>query len=98
MDGNDHAIAVDPLFLGMTRPPMVAGVTYTFFVINGMMTTIIFLASNSLWAWLIGIPIHVAGYLMCLQDPRIFDLWRVRLLKTPACRNRPFWLSNSYRP
>ncbi|MAZ77301.1 MAG: type VI secretion protein [Legionellaceae bacterium] len=98
MDNQDEAVAVDPLFLGMTRPPMVAGVTYTFFVINGMATTIIFLGSGSLWAWLLGIPMHVAGYLLCLKDPRIFDLWRVKLLKTSTCRNRSFWHCNSYRP
>ena len=98
METDDENVEMDPLFLGMTRPPMVLGVTYTFFVINGMVTTIAFLALNNLFAFLIGIPVHIIGYLLCLKDPRIFDIWRVRLLKTPMTRNRGFWKANSYIP
>ena len=95
---SDEAVEIDPVFLAMTRPPMFMGVTYTFFVINGMVTTIAFLAANNLLAFLIGIPVHFIGYLLCLKDPRIFDIWRVRLLKTPATRNKRFWNANSYAP
>jgi len=95
---SDEAVEIDAVFLAMTRPPMFMGVTYTFFVINGTATTMVFLAANNLLAFLIGIPIHTFGYLLCLKDPRIFDIWRVRLLKTPSNRNRPFWQANSYLP
>lgn len=98
METTDEKVEMDPLFLSMTRPPMVMGVTYTFFVVNGMLTTIAFLAINSLWAFLLGIPLHLVGYLLCLKDPRIFDIWRTRLFKTPMTRNRSFWQANSYRP
>ena len=94
----DEPVAVDPVFLGMTRPPMAFGVTYTFLVLNGMATTIAFLALNSLWAWLIGIPVHLIGVIACLKDPRFFDLWRVKLMKTPNNRNRRLWRCNSYSP
>ena len=91
-------MAVDPVFLGLTRPPMAFGVTYTFLVLNGMATTIAFLALNSLWAWLIGIPVHLIGIIACLKDPRFFDLWRVKLMQTPNNRNRRLWRCNSYSP
>ncbi len=95
---SDEAVEIDPVFLAMTRPPMFMGVTYTFFVLNGTITTMVFLAANNLLAFLAGIPVHFIGYLLCLKDPRIFDVWRVRLLKTPITRNRRFWNANSYRP
>jgi len=95
---SDEAVEIDAVFLAMTRPPMFMGVTYTFFVINGTVTTMVFLAANNLLAFLIGIPVHIVGYLLCLKDPRIFDIWRVRLLKTPNHRNRGFWNANSYIP
>ena len=95
---SDEAVDIDAVFLAMTRPPMLMGVTYTFFVINGTATTIAFLAANNLLAFFIGVPVHLIGYLMCLGDPRIFDIWRVRLLKTPTSRNRSFWNANSYIP
>ena len=95
---SDEAVEIDPVFLAMTRPPMFMGVTYTFFVLNGTITTIVFLAANDLLAFVVGIPVHTIGYLLCLKDPRIFDIWRVRLLKTPSSRNRNFWNANSYIP
>ena len=98
MELDDEKVEMDPLFLGMTRPPMFMGVTHTFFVINGMVTTIAFLALNNLFAFLIGLPVHLIGFLLCLKDPRIFDIWRVRLFKTPMTRNRSFWRANSYSP
>ena len=95
---DEEPIEVDALFLGMTRPPMAFGVTYTFLVINLMAATMAFLALNSLFAFLIGVPVHIAGYLLCLKDPRLFDIWRVRLLKTPPNRNQAYWRANSYSP
>ena len=95
---SDEPVEIDPVFLAITRPPMFMGVTYTFFVLNGTITTIVFLAANDLLAFVVGIPVHTLGYLLCLKDPRIFDIWRVRLLKTPSSRNRSFWNANSYIP
>lgn len=93
-----EAVEIDPVFLAMTRPPMVMGVTYTFFVINGTLTTMAFLAANNLLAFALGIPVHLLGVVACLRDPRIFEVWRVRLLKTPVTRNRRYWHANGYRP
>lgn len=93
----DH-LEVDSLFLGMTRPPMYGGVTASFFMINAIACTILFLASKSFIPLLLGFPLmHVLGYLACLKDPRTFDVWLVRL-KFMRCRNRSFWRSNSYDP
>lgn len=98
MDTNLERAEVDPVFLAMTRPQMAMGVTFSFFVINLMVTTVAFLVSKSFLAFFIGIPVHAAGYLLCLKDPRIFEIWQVRLVKTPITRNKSFWRANSYAP
>lgn len=95
---SDEAVEIVPVFLAMTRPAMLMGITYTFFALNGTLTTVVFLAANNLLAFVVGIPVQMIGYLVCLKDPRIFDIWRVRLLKTPTHRNRRFWNANSYVP
>lgn len=89
-----------PLFLALTRPIMVAGVTYNFMVLNAMVTTLVFLASGSLLMFLIGIPIHLVGYALSLKDPRIFDLISVAVAKHGNCHasNKSFWKCNSYAP
>jgi type IV secretion system protein VirB3 len=36
--------------------------------------------------------------LLCLKDPRIFDLWLARVSKCPRIKNYRVWGCNSYRP
>ena len=88
----------DPLFLALTRPTMVWGVTYAFVVTNLVLTGIVFVWSGSFLAVLIGGPVHVAGYLACLREPRQFDLWWVRLRHALPTPTRFFWGGNSYPP
>jgi len=86
----------DPVFTALTRPQMFAGVTYTFFVLNAVVTLELFLIVKSFWVLLIAPPIHVAGYLGCLREPRFLDLWLTRMGRCPPVPNRRFWRCNSY--
>jgi type IV secretion system protein VirB3 len=88
----------DPCFVALTRPQMFAGVTYSYFVINAVLATELFLIFHSPWVLLVAILVHIAGVLACLREPRIFDLWLTRLSKTPRVRNHAIWRCNSYRP
>ncbi len=94
----DKTTSTDPLFLGLTRPTMVWGVPQPVFVINGMISMIAFLVSNSFLPLLIGAPlIHGLAYVVCLKEVRIFDLWmtKARFLR---CVNRRYWKASSYDP
>ena len=64
----------DPLFQGMTRPAMLAGVTYSGVILNLMLVITPFVMLNSLWPLLAAIPIHGVMWLVCKWDPRFFDL------------------------
>jgi len=89
----------DPIFLGLTRPTMFMGVTQSFFVINGIINIVLFLALNSFLPLLILFPLlHVIGYLACLYDLRIFDIWFVYAKHCTRCKNKSFWGGNSYDP
>ena len=88
----------DILFLALTRPPMVFGVTYTFLVVNVLATGLGFIWSKNLWMLLMAAPIHLAGYVSCIRDPRLFDLWYVKLRYALPAQTRFFWGGNSYRP
>lgn len=87
----------DPLFVALTRPQMFAGVTYTYFVLNGVVSTEFFLLFKSAWVLLFALVVHGVGVLACLREPRIFDLWLVRVAQCPRIRNYRFWKCNSYR-
>jgi type IV secretion system protein VirB3 len=88
----------DPLFVALTRPQMFAGVTYSFFIVNGVSATEFFLIFHSIWALVLALAVHMVGVVMCLREPRIFDLWLTRVSRCPRIRNYSIWRCNSYRP
>ena len=87
-----------PVFKALTQPQMFAGVTYSFFIVNGIVTTEAFLISRSFWAFGVALVVHVIGYLACLREPRIFDIWMTKVQRCPRVRNWRKWRCNSYHP
>ncbi|HYD45846.1 MAG TPA: type IV secretion system protein VirB3 [Phenylobacterium sp.] len=88
----------DVVFGALTRPQMFAGVTYSYFVLNAVVTAELFLITKSFWALLAAVVIHVIGYMACLKEPRIFDLWLTKVTRCPRVKNWAVWRCNSYRP
>lgn len=92
------ALERDTVFVALTRPQMFAGVTYIYFVANAVIATELFLIFGSAWVILAALCIHGAGVLLCLKEPRFFDLWLARVSRCPRIRNYRIWGCNSYRP
>ena len=88
----------DVVFGALTRPQMFAGVTYSYFVLNAVVTAELFLITKSLWAVLAALVIHAIGYVACLREPRIFELWLTKVSRCPRVRNWSVWRCNSYQP
>jgi type IV secretion system protein VirB3 len=88
----------DPIFVALTQPQMIGGVTYSWAVLNLIVTVEAFLITKSFWSLLIAPVIHAIGYLGCLKEPRFFDLWITRASRCPRVRNFGFWRANAYRP
>jgi type IV secretion system protein VirB3 len=88
----------DTLFVALTRPQMFAGVTYSYFIMNMVVATELFLLFKSAWVLLAALVIHLIGVLLCLREPRFFDLWMTRASRTPRVKNYKIWRCNSYRP
>lgn len=88
----------DIVFSALTRPQMFAGVSYSFFVLNLVVTTEVFLVTKSFWAIVIALMLHAAGYFMCLREPRFLDLWIQKVSRCPRVPNFNYWRCNSYSP
>lgn len=86
----------DTVFLALTRPQMFAGVTYTFFIANGIVAAELFLIFKAFWVIGIALLVHVIGVLACLREPRFFDLWITRVSRCPRVKNHGLWGCNSY--
>jgi len=100
MSARIAGLIADPLFVGATRPPMRWGVTYAALLFNLVLTMEVFLVSKNLLTLLLCAPIHALCALLCLRDPRFFDLillWsRTRLPGLLA--NQRYWGAGSYSP
>jgi type IV secretion system protein VirB3 len=88
----------DIVFGALTRPQMFAGVTYSYFVANAVVTAELFLLTKSFWVLALSVAFHLAGTMACVKEPRIFDLWLTRLSRAPRIRNWSVWRCNSYSP
>lgn len=93
-----NGVERDSLFVALTRPQMFAGVTYSYFVANAVLATELFLIFRTIWALVIALIVHLAGVLLCLREPRFFDLWLAKVGRCPRVRNHAIWRCNSYRP
>ncbi len=87
-----------PDFRALTQPQTFAGVSYSYFVINLVVSTEVFLVTRSFLSLLAPALLHAIGYLASLREPRIFDLWLKRVSKCPRAANYDFWRCNSYAP
>lgn len=88
----------DVLFVALTRPQMLLGVTYGFVIGNAILTTELFLVFKSVTVLLAALVVHAIGMVLCLRDPRIFDLWMIKVRRCPRVPNYRRWRCNSYRP
>jgi len=87
----------DQLFVALTRPQMFAGVTYSYFVLNGVIATELFLIFHSIWVLAAALVIHLIGMVLCVREPRFLDLWLTKVRNCPRVRNHKIWRCNSYR-
>lgn len=88
----------DAVFVALTRPQMLAGVTYSLFIANGILAAELFLIFKSFWVIAAALAAHFAAMMLCLREPRFFDLWIIRVARCPRVRNHGLWGCNSYRP
>ena len=88
---------ISHLFVGLTRPPMMMGVTVEYLSLCFMITVCAFILTNSFCYLLIYFPLHAIGWLACQVDCHIFRL----LSKRWECQNVPnksLWGCQSYDP
>ncbi|MDX2082874.1 MAG: VirB3 family type IV secretion system protein [Rickettsiales bacterium] len=82
-------IGSDPLFLGLTRPSMILGVSYTFAALNGMVSLLAFVITNKFFYLLILLPsTHMMAWFICLKEPRALELLIAKNSKCNVCANR----------
>lgn len=100
MSERNHGLTADPLFVGVTRPPMRWGVAYEALLLNLVVTMEVFVLTKNLLTLLIAIPIHGICALLCARDARFFHLmllW-VRTRLPAYLGTLRLWRAASYSP
>ena len=88
---------VSAIFVGLTRPPMMFGVTLDYLFICFLCSYGMFMLTSNPAFLIVIFPTYAFGWIACRMDPNIF---RVFLKKTecPAVRNKKIWGCQSYEP
>ncbi len=86
----------DPLFIGLTRPTMLFGVSLEYAMLNFMISTIFFIQKSSIYIIFISAVIHLIGYLLCFKEPRFMAIYMNYFDKCNKCTNKSYYGANSY--
>ncbi|MDX2049878.1 MAG: VirB3 family type IV secretion system protein [Rickettsiaceae bacterium] len=86
----------DPLFVGLTRPPMIFGVSMPFALLNGMLCISIFIYNSDVRVLFLAVILHLIGFILCFNEPRFIELNIMNMQKCSLCKNRTYYGANSY--
>lgn len=94
---NGGHLKTDPLFLGLTRPAMILGVSFMFFVINSLFGVMYFILTSDFKIVIITVVIHVFGMLLAKKEPLAIEILLTKIQKFNKCPNKMYHGSrNSY--
>lgn len=89
-------LASDPLFVGLTRPTMIFGVSIQYAMLNMMVSVTVFIQTSGIKIIFIAAIVHLVGYILCFKEPRFMEIYLNKGSKCNQCSNRSFYGSNSY--
>jgi type IV secretion system protein VirB3 len=94
---NDYKIEIDNLALGLTRPPMIFGVSLQVAVWNMIFAALAYVYLHSFYVLIFFGFIHLIAVRLSIKEPRFLELYIRRFSKTPPVLNNSFWGGcNSY--
>ena len=85
------------LFVALTRPPMMLGVTQTFFVLSFVPCfCFLLLSKNLIITFVAFFVLYLFGLLGCAKDDYFFEIFWGNL--SLGCPNKKIWGCHSYDP
>mgnify|MGYP001098607400 CR=1 FL=1 len=88
---------ITPVFKALSRPMTIMGVDYDYFFIVSLAVMLAFVFSGSFKAFLLLLPLHLIGWILCRIDRHIFKILSVRA-SIGIVRNYALWRCQSYAP
>jgi len=93
----NNTLWISLVFTGLSKPPMVLGVTIEYlFIVSIIPIFIVSFTGSALWLLML-VPFHLLGWILCRIDAHIFRILLKRLACT-ATPNNKLWGCQSYEP
>ncbi len=89
-------VKADPLFLGLTRPPMLFGVSYNFMLMSSFICLVGFIATVDFRFFMMMGFLYIAGLYICSKEPLFIELFMVKSGKCSTRTNTFYHGANSY--
>lgn len=93
---NTGSVSSDPLFVGLTRPSMIFGVSFKFFFLNFFLSLVSYINFPGIKPFIFAVVMHLIGYIICFKEPLFLELYIKRAEKCNKCSNSGFHGANSY--
>ncbi len=81
-------LKLDPLFLGLTRPAMILGVSFMFFVLNSLTAVMFFVMTSNFKIVPVAVFIHLCGMMLAKKEPLAIEMLLVKMQKFNKCPNK----------
>ena len=92
------SVSTDPLFVGLTRPTMIFGVSFKFFFLNFFLGIMSYINSPGLKVLFVVAALHLVGYIICFKEPLFLEIYLKKGAKGTKCKNKSYYGANSYDP
>lgn len=89
-------LKIDPLFVGLTRPTLLFGVSQMFVIFNSLACIGYFVMTNDLSAMGAMFIAHIFGYILTQKEPLFIELYMIKMQKCNKCVNKFYHGANSY--
>ena len=92
----DGRLNKDPLFVGLTRPTLIFGVSLPFAILNMIGSITYFIQTSSIKVLFVAVTVHLVGYILCFKEPLFLELFINKSGKCNKCGNKGYYGANSY--
>ena len=84
------SLKTDQLFLGLTRPAMIAGVSSTYVGMEALIAMMGFIATSNFLFFIALFAMHGFGFLICKNEPLAVELWMIKFSKRQTFQTSNF--------
>ena len=84
-------VGVDPLFLGLTRPALIFGVSFLYFGLHIMGSVMYFVIMSDFKIFPVSILVHVFGMGLNKKEPLAVEIMMTKLQRCNKCKNKLFY-------